>query len=57
MLAMTIAIYAYCAAMVLASIVNGTLRADVAHFLPLITLLFFPIGWLVMAETARAPIG
>jgi len=45
MLAMTIAIYAYCAAMVLASIVNGTLRADVAHFLPLITLLFFPISY------------
>lgn len=45
MLAMTIAIYAYCGAIILASIVNGTLRADVAHFLPLITLLFFPISY------------
>lgn len=54
MLAMTIAIYAYCAAMVLASIVNGTLRADVAHFLPLITLLLFPISYSTWSITDKA---
>lgn len=59
MLAMTIAIYAYCAAMVSASIVNGTLRADVAYFLPLITLLFFPISystWSIIDKASLARI-
>ncbi|TGV14155.1 O-antigen ligase family protein [Mesorhizobium sp. M8A.F.Ca.ET.173.01.1.1] len=54
MLAMTLAIYAYCAAMVLASIVNGTLRADVTHFLPLITLLVFPISYSTWSITDKA---
>lgn len=56
MLAMTIAIYAYCAAMVLASIVNGTLRADVTRFLPLITLLLFPISYSTWSITDKAPL-
>lgn len=54
MAAMTVAIYAYCAAMVLASIVNGTLRSDVTHFLPLITLLFFPISYSTWSITDKA---
>jgi O-antigen ligase len=57
MLAMTTAIYAYCAAQILASIVNGTLRADATHFLPLMTLLLFPISystWSIMDKESLA---
>jgi O-antigen ligase len=54
MLAMTISIYAYCAAQILASIVNGTLRADATHFLPLITLLLFPISYSTWSITDKA---
>ncbi|RUW41890.1 MAG: O-antigen ligase family protein [Mesorhizobium sp.] len=59
MLALTAAIYAYCAAMVLASIVNGTLAADLRFFLPLITFLLFPISystWSITEKTALARI-
>ncbi|AZO09171.1 O-antigen ligase family protein [Mesorhizobium sp. M3A.F.Ca.ET.080.04.2.1] len=59
MLAMTIAIYAYCAAVVLASIVNGTLEADFRFFLPLVTLMFFPISystWSITDKTTLARI-
>ncbi|WP_149803066.1 O-antigen ligase family protein [Mesorhizobium sp. NFR06] len=45
MLALTAAIYAYCAAMILASIVNGRLAADLRFFLPLVTLLLLPISY------------
>ncbi|CDX11120.1 O-antigen polymerase [Mesorhizobium sp. ORS 3324] len=53
MLAMTAAIYAYCAAMVLASIVNGALAADLKNFLPLITLLFFPVSYSTWSITDK----
>lgn len=59
MLAITVAIYAYCAAMVLASIVNGTLVADLRFFLPLITFLLFPISystWSITEKSALARI-
>lgn len=54
MLALTVAIYAYCAAMVLASIVNGTLAADLRFFLPLITFLLFPISYSTWSITEKA---
>lgn len=54
MLALTVAIYAYCAAMVLASIVNGTLAADFRLFLPLITFLLFPISYSTWSITEKA---
>lgn len=54
MLALTAAIYAYCAAMVLASIVNGTLAADLRFFLPLITFLFFPVSYSTWSITEKA---
>ncbi|AZO25094.1 O-antigen ligase family protein [Mesorhizobium sp. M1E.F.Ca.ET.045.02.1.1] len=54
MLAMTVAIYAYCGAMVLASIVNGTLGPDLRLLLPLITLLFFPISYSTWSITEKA---
>ncbi|MDX8455984.1 O-antigen ligase [Mesorhizobium sp. VK9D] len=54
MLGMTIAICAYCAAQIVASIVNGTLRADVTHFLPLVTLLLFPISYSTWSITDKA---
>lgn len=53
MLAMTIAICAYCAAVVLASIVNGALGADLKYFLPLITFLFFPISYSTWSVTEK----
>ncbi|RUW36898.1 MULTISPECIES: O-antigen ligase [unclassified Mesorhizobium] len=53
MLAMTVAIYAYCAAIVLASIVNGLLAADLRLFLPLITFLFFPISYSTWSITDK----
>ena len=53
MLAQTIAIYAYCAAMVLASIVNGALAVDLRLFLPLITLLFFPVSYSTWSITEK----
>ncbi|WP_189546218.1 O-antigen ligase family protein [Mesorhizobium sp. M2E.F.Ca.ET.209.01.1.1] len=54
MLAMSIAIYAYCAAQIGASVVNGTLRADITHFLPLITLLLFPVSYSTWSITDKA---
>ena len=59
MLAMTAAIYAYCVAVVLASIVNGMFRADFKYFLPLITFLLFPISystWSITEKTVLARI-
>ncbi|RRH95455.1 O-antigen ligase family protein [Mesorhizobium tamadayense] len=59
MLAVTVAIYAYCAAMVLASAVNGALGADLQYFLPLLTLLFFPVSystWSITEKLTLAPI-
>ncbi|TIT92332.1 MAG: O-antigen ligase family protein, partial [Mesorhizobium sp.] len=53
MLAMTVAIYAYCVAMVLASIVNGALGADLKYFLALITLLFFPFSYSTWSVTDK----
>ncbi|MBN9549645.1 MAG: O-antigen ligase family protein [Alphaproteobacteria bacterium] len=59
MLALTAAIYAYCAALFLASIVNGRLAADLRLFLPLITFLLFPISystWSITGKTTLARI-
>ncbi|RWA68556.1 MAG: O-antigen ligase family protein [Mesorhizobium sp.] len=53
MLAMTVAIYAYCAAIVLASIVNGSLGADLRLFLPLLTFLFFPVSYSTWSITEK----
>lgn len=54
MAAMTIAICAYCAAMVLASIVNGALRTDLRLLLPLVTLMFFPVSYSTWSITDKA---
>ncbi|RTM04336.1 MAG: O-antigen ligase family protein [Hyphomicrobiales bacterium] len=59
MLALTVAIYAYCAALFVASIVNGRLAADLRLFLPLITFLLFPISystWSITGKTMLARI-
>ncbi|MBZ9740980.1 MULTISPECIES: O-antigen ligase family protein [unclassified Mesorhizobium] len=45
MMALTIAIYAYCASNVLASIVNHAIVGDARHLLPLITFLLFPVSY------------
>lgn len=57
MLAMTIAIYAYCGAVILASIVNNSIARDASHLLPLITFLFFLISystWSITHKTTLA---
>ncbi|QKC84846.1 O-antigen ligase family protein [Mesorhizobium sp. NZP2077] len=45
MMALTIAIYAYCAANLVASIVNNTLVQDAPRLIPLVTFLFFPVSY------------
>jgi len=54
MLAMTVAIYAYCAAYLLASAVNHALGADAPHLLALVTFLLFPISYSTWSITAKA---
>lgn len=54
MIAMTIAIYAYCTANILASIVNNSIARDVSHLVPLITFLFFPISYSTWSITQKA---
>src|SRR6185369_654992 len=53
MLAMTVAIYAYCAAYLLASIANNALKADAPHLAALITFLFFPISYSTWSITEK----
>ena len=45
MIATTVAIYAYCAANILASIVNNSFARDASHLVPLISFLFFPFSY------------
>ncbi|MGX9144759.1 O-antigen ligase family protein [Mesorhizobium sp. 128a] len=59
MVAMTVAIYAYCAASVLASIVNNSIARDAPHLAGLITFLFFPVSyatWSITEKTTLARI-
>ncbi|MEP6565018.1 MAG: O-antigen ligase [Mesorhizobium sp.] len=53
MVAMTVAIYAYCAANVLASIVNNSIVRDAPHLVPLITFLLFPISYSTWSITGK----
>ena len=54
MMAMTIAIYAYCAANLVASIVNHAIAMDALHLIPLVTFLFFPISYSTCSITGQA---
>ncbi|MET3580149.1 O-antigen ligase [Mesorhizobium robiniae] len=59
MIAMTIAIYAYCGTVILASIVNNSIARDASHLVPLITFLFFPFSystWSISQKTTLARI-
>ncbi|WP_292395043.1 O-antigen ligase [Mesorhizobium sp.] len=47
MATLTVAIYAFCGAVVLASIVNNSIARDATHLVPLITFLFFPFSYSV----------
>lgn len=53
MMAMTIAIYAYCAANLVASIVNRTIARDALHLIPLFTFLFFPLSYSTWSITQK----
>jgi len=54
MAAMTVALYAYCAACVLASIVNSSIARDAPHLAGLITFLFFPFSYASWSTTEKA---
>ena len=59
MVAMTVAIYVYCAACVLASIVNNSIARDAPNLVGLITFLFFPVSyatWSITEKTTLARI-
>jgi O-antigen ligase len=59
MVAMTVAIYAYCTANILAAIVNDSIARDASGLVPLITFLFFPISystWSISQKTTLARI-
>lgn len=53
MMAMTIAIYAYCAANLVASLVNNAIARDALHLIPLVTFLFFPISYSTWSITHK----
>ncbi|RWO64716.1 MAG: O-antigen ligase family protein [Mesorhizobium sp.] len=50
---MTVAIYAYCAANLLASIVNNSFARDAPHLIPLVTFLFFPVSYSTWSITQK----
>lgn len=54
MIWLTVAIYAYCAANIMASIVNNALVRDAPHLIPLVTFLFFPISYSTWSITQKA---
>lgn len=54
MIALTVAIYAYCAANLMASIVNNSLARDAPHLIPLVTFLFFPFSYSTWSITPKA---
>lgn len=53
MMALTIAIYAYCAANVMASVVNNTIVRDAPRLIPLVTFLFFPLSYSTWSITQK----
>ncbi|MER8829449.1 O-antigen ligase family protein [Mesorhizobium sp. M0938] len=57
MIALMIAIYAYCGVVILASLVNNSVARDASHLVPLITFLFFPFSysiWSISQKTTLA---
>ncbi|MBB6408247.1 O-antigen ligase [Mesorhizobium sangaii] len=54
MIWLTVAIYAYCAANLMASIVNNSLARDAPHLIPLVTFLFFPVSYSTWSVTQKA---
>ncbi|ESY71539.1 O-antigen ligase family protein [Mesorhizobium sp. M0051] len=56
---LTVAIYAYCAANLLATVVNNSFVRDAPHLIPLVTFLFFPVSystWSITQKTTLARI-
>ncbi len=54
MIWLTVSIYAYCAANLMASIVNNAFARDAPHLIPLATFLFFPISYSTWSITQKA---
>ncbi|CAN7644416.1 O-antigen ligase family protein [Mesorhizobium sp. LjRoot246] len=54
MIWLTVAIYAYCAANLLASIINNSFARDAPHLIPLVTFLFFPVSYSTWSITQKA---
>ncbi|MER9301490.1 O-antigen ligase family protein [Mesorhizobium sp. M0293] len=53
MIWLTIAIYAYCAANLLATVVNNSFVRDAPHLIPLVTFLFFPVSYSTWSITQK----
>ncbi|BAV51794.1 O-antigen polymerase [Mesorhizobium sp. 113-1-2] len=53
MMALTIAIYAYCTANIVASIVNNAIVRDAPRLIPLVTFLLFPISYSTWSITQK----
>ncbi|MER8576892.1 O-antigen ligase family protein [Mesorhizobium sp. M1409] len=53
MIWLTVAIYAYCAANLLATIVNNSFVRDAPHLIPLVTFLFFPVSYSTWSITQK----
>ncbi|UVK44433.1 O-antigen ligase family protein [Mesorhizobium sp. AR07] len=54
MIWLTAAIYAYCAANLVASIVNNSFIRDAPHLIPLVTFLLFPISYSTWSITQKS---
>lgn len=53
MMALTIAIYAYCATNLVASLVNGAIARDALRLVPLVTFVLFPISYSTWSITQK----
>jgi O-antigen ligase len=54
MVAMTVAIYAYCGAVILSTLVNNSIARDASHLVALITFLFFPFSYSTWSISQKA---
>lgn len=53
MMALTVALYAYCAANIMASVANNAISRDAAHLIPLVTFLLFPFSYSTWSITQK----
>ena len=56
MMALTVAIYAYCLANITASVANDAIARDARHFIPLVPFLLFPVSYSTWSITRKTPL-